>query len=131
MAPTLTPMPTKIGFVTVEDWGILSLGFTDANLAFDGEGLSALRQDFIAGSNGSALSQGYIDLGEAKIAGIEVSADNTISWNTLDDYKDIIADILTADLTKATLVDVNSSTNVQANVGNVRATAVRSVAMWS
>ena len=119
------------GFVTVEDWGILSLGFTDANLAFDGEGLSALRQDFIAGSNGSALSNGYIDLGEAKIAGIEVSADNTISWNTLDDYKDIIADILTADLTKATLVDVNSSTNVQANVGNVRADGTTSVVKFN
>ena len=115
------------GFVTVDDWGTLSLGFTDASLIFDVNGLSALRQDFIAGSNGTPLREGYIDLGEAKIAGIEVGADNTISWNVLDDYKDAIADILTANLKTATLVDVNSTTTVQANVGNVRADGSTSV----
>ncbi len=115
------------GFVTVKNWGTLSLGFTDASLIFDINGLSALRQDFIAGSNGTPLPEGYIDLGEAKIAGIEVGADNTISWTVLDDYKDAIADILTANLTTATLVDVNSTTTVQANVGNIRADGSTSV----
>ncbi len=115
------------GFVTVKEWGTLSLGFTDASLIFDINGLSALRQDFIAGSNGTPLPEGYIDLGEAKIAGIEVGADNTISWTVLDDYKDAIADILTANLTTATLVDVNSTTTVQANVGNIRADGSTSV----
>ena len=107
------------GFVTLENWATLSLEL-DSNDVFGEESLVALRQAFISGSNGSPVNEGYIDIGAARIDGITVT-NGEVSWNEMQKYKDIIADIVSADTSNATLVDVTSATDVQANVGNVKA----------
>ena len=107
------------GFVDLNNWATLSLEL-DSNDVFGDTSLEALRQAFISGSNGSPVNEGYIDIGAARIDGITVT-NGEVSWNDLQKYKDIIADIVSADTSNATLVDVTSATDVQANVGNVKA----------
>ena len=107
------------GFVNLTNWATLSLEL-DSNDVFGEASLETLRQSFISGSNGSPVNEGYIDIGAARIDGITVT-NGEVSWNDLQKYKDIIADIVSADTSNATLVDVTSATDVQANVGNVKA----------
>ena len=110
------------GFVTLEDWGTLSLEL-DSNDVFGEESLVALRQAFLSNTysvNGAPVDEGYIDIGAAHIEGITVN-NGQVSWTEMQKYKDIIADIVSADTSNATLVDVTSATDVQANVGNVKA----------
>ena len=108
------------GFVKLTNWATLSLEL-DSNDIFGDASLRALRQAFISGNNdGSPVNEGYIDIGAARIDGITVT-NGQVSWNDLQKYKDIIADIVSADTSNATLVDVTSATDVQANVGNVKA----------
>ena len=107
------------GFVNLTNWATLSLEL-DSNDVFGDASLRALRQAFISSSNGSPVEKGYIDIGAARIDGITVT-NGQVSWNDLQKYKDIIADIVSADTSNATLIDVTSATDVQANVGNVLA----------
>ena len=100
------------GFVTLDNWATLSLEL-DSNDVFGEESLVALRKAFLSNTysvNGAPVDKGYIDIGAARIDGITVT-NGEVSWNEMQKYKDIIA----------TLVDVTSATNVQANVGNVKA----------
>ena len=109
-------------FVTLKDWATLSLGL-GSSVTFDKTSLQELRKDFIfSNTTGNVLTQGFINIGKAQIAGINTST-GTISWDDLEGYKDIIADILQTGLTGATLIDVNASDTIQANVGNVLADA--------
>ena len=110
------------GFVNLNNWATLKLAL-DSNDVFGKESLEALRQAFITNDSldqNGLIEKGYIDIGAACIDGIKVT-NNQVSWNDLQKYKDIIADIVSADTSKATLVDVTSATDVQANVGNVKA----------
>ena len=107
------------GFVNLTNWATLSLEL-DSNDVFGDASLRALRQAFISSSNGSPVEEGYIDIGAARIDGITVT-NGQVSWNDLQKYKDIIADIVSADTSNATLIHVTSATDVQANVGNVLA----------
>ena len=113
-------------FVTLTEWATLSLGL-DSSVTFDATSLASLRNNFIAsGLENGLVKQGFINIGEAQIAGINTST-GTISWNGqngaqgLKDYSDIIADILQNGLTSAKLIDVTASDTVQANVGNILA----------
>ncbi len=110
------------GFVTLDNWATLSLEL-DSNDVFGEESLVALRQAFLSNTysvNGAPVDEGYIDIGAAHIEGITVK-NNQVSWTEMQKYKDIIADIVSADTSNATLIDVTSATDVQANVGNVKA----------
>ena len=109
----------RTGFVTLNDWATLSLAL-DSNDVFGEASLEALRKAFISGSDGKALDEGFIDIGDARIDGITVT-NGQVSWDVLQNYKDIIADIITQDISNATLIDVNGGDKVQANVGNVLA----------
>ena len=112
-------------FVDLNDWATLNLDLS-SDVTFDANSLASLRNNFIvAGSLIDGLvDEGFINIGEAKIAGINTS-NGTISWNGqngapgLKDYSDIIADILQNDLRNAVLVDVGASDTVQANVGAI------------
>ena len=110
------------GFVTLDNWATLSLEL-DSDDVFGEESLVALRQAFLSNTysvNGAPVDEGYIDIGAAHIDGITVK-NGEVSWNEMQKYKDIIADIVSADTSNATLIDVTSATDVQANVGNVKA----------
>ena len=109
----------RTGFVTLNNWATLSLAL-DSNDVFGEASLEALRKAFIYGSNGKALDEGFIDIGDARIDGITVT-NGQVSWDVLQNYKDIIADIITQDISNATLIHVNGGYIVQANVGNVLA----------
>ena len=117
-------------FVTLSDHATLVLGLS-SDVTFDATSLQDLRKDFISGSDGLATStNGFIDIGDATINGIDASA-GTISWNDttsgsttipgLESYSDIIADILQNDLRNALLVNVTTDDVVQANVGAIKA----------
>ena len=108
------------GFVTLNDWATLKLAL-DRDDVFGKASLEALRKAFIYGSHGEVLNDGFIDIGDARIDGITVT-DGKVSWNDIKNYKDIIADIITQDISNATLTDVNGTEPVQANVGNVLTT---------
>ena len=117
-------------FVTLSDYATLALGLS-SDVTFDATSLQDLRKDFIFNSDGLATStNGFIDIGDATINGIDASA-GTISWNdttsgsttipSLESYSDIIADILQNDLRNALLINVDSGTDVvQANVGAIQ-----------
>ena len=112
-------------FVDLNDWATLNLDLS-SDVTFDANSLASLRNNFIVvGSLRDGLvDEGFINIGEAKIAGINTS-NGTISWNGqngapgLKNYSDIIADILQNDLRNAVLVDVGASDTVQANVGAI------------
>ena len=112
-------------FVALDDWATLSLAL-GSGVTFDETSLNSLRDNFVVASSQNAttglINSGFIDIGEAQIAGLDTST-GTISWDDLEGYKDIIADILQTGLTGATLTDVNASDTIQANVGNVLADA--------
>ena len=112
-------------FVALDDWATLSLALGNT-VTFDEASLNSLRDNFVVASSQNAttglINSGFIDIGEAQIAGLDTST-GTISWDDLEGYKDIIADILQTGLTGATLTDVNASDTIQANVGNVLADA--------
>ena len=112
----------KTAFVALSDWATLELGL-GSGVSFDKDGLASLREDFIVKSSlqNGLVAQGFIDIGEATIDGLtdQVSG-GTISWNTLEEYKDIIADILQNDLQSAVLVDVGAGDTVQANVAAIK-----------
>ena len=112
-------------FVALDDWATLSLALGNT-VTFDETSLNSLRDNFVVASSQNAttglINSGFIDIGEAQIAGLDTST-GTISWDDLEGYKDIIADILQTGLTGATLTDVNASDTIQANVGNVLADA--------
>ena len=111
-------------FVTLSGYATLALGLS-SDVTFDATSLQELRKDFIFGNTqGTVLTDGFIDIGDATIEGIDPST-GTISWNGqngapgLKDYSDIIADILQNDLRNAVLVDVGAGDTVQANVGAI------------
>ena len=112
----------RTGFVTLDNWATLSLAL-DSNDVFGKESLEALRQAFITNDSldqNGLIKKGFIDIGDARIDGITVT-NGQISWDVLEGYKDIIADIITQDISNATLIEVNGGDKVQANVGNVLA----------
>ena len=110
-------------FVALSDWATLNLALSSA-VTFDKTSLDSLRDNFVVASSQNAttglINSGFINIGEAQIAGIDTST-GTISWDELEGYKDIIADILQNGLTSATLIDVTAGDTVQANVGNILA----------
>ena len=110
-------------FVALDDWATLSLAL-GSGVTFDETSLNSLRDNFVVASSQDTttglIKSGFIDIGEAQIDGINIS-NGTISWDKLEDYKDIIADILQNGLTSAKLTDVTASDIVQANVGNILA----------
>ena len=112
----------RTGFVTLDNWATLSLEL-DSNDVFGKESLEALRQAFITNDSldqNGLIEKGFIDIGDARIDGITVT-NGQVSWDVLEGYKDIIADIITQDISNATLIKVNGGDIVQANVGNVLA----------
>ena len=110
-------------FVALSDWATLNLALSSA-VTFDKTSLDDLRDNFVVTSSQNAttglIDSGFINIGEAQIAGIDTST-GTISWDKLEGYKDIIADILQNGLTSATLIDVTAGDTVQVNVGNILA----------
>ena len=126
----ITGLDDLKGFVTLKDYATLSLAFDSSDI-FGEESLEALRTAFIYNSDGTAASTGgFIDIGAATVDGIVVT-NNQISWNDLEQYKDIIADIVNQDTKNATLIDVNAADTVQANVGNVLADGATPVVNFS
>ena len=108
--------------IDVTEFATLGLNFAEGT-TFNAESLKSLRTALLSNSiNGAALTDGYINLGSATIEGVTVSPEGTIEWNNLKDFADIdqLQDIITEDMSNATLVNTNGSDTVQANVGNIQ-----------
>ena len=110
--------------ISVDEFGLLTLNFAEGT-TFNADSLKSLRQyllDSSVSTNGSALEAGYINLGAATIDGVHVSEQGTIDWANLKDFADIdqLQDIVTDDMASATLINVNGTDTVTANVANIR-----------
>ena len=107
--------------IKVEDFATLCLNFAEGT-TFNADTLNSLRTALLSNStNGNALTEGYINLGAARIEGVTVS-DGKINWEQLKDFADIdqLQDIITDDMSNATLVNANGTDTVQGNVGNIQ-----------
>ena len=107
--------------IKVEDFATLGLNFAEGT-TFNADTLNSLRTALLSNStNGNALTEGYINLGAARIEGVTVS-DGKINWEQLKDFADIdqLQDIITDDMSNATLVNANGTDTVQGNVGNIQ-----------
>ena len=105
--------------ITVEDYATLRLEFANGT-SFSEAALSDLRKDLLANAtDGLALDDGYIHLGNGTIAGLNVSG-GTIDWDVLSKFKDI-KDIRTTGMDSATLINVDDQDIITANVGNIQA----------
>ena len=110
--------------ISVDEFGLLTLNFAKGT-TFNADSLKSLRQallDSSVSTNGSALEAGYINLGAATIDGVHVSEQGTIDWANLKDFADIdqLQDIVTDDMSSATLINVNGTDTVTANVANIQ-----------
>ena len=110
--------------ISVDEFGLLTLNFAEGT-TFNADSLKSLRQHLLdpyVSTNGSALEAGYINLGAATIDGVHVSEQGTIDWANLKDFADIdqLQDIVTDDMASATLINVNGTDTVTANVGNIQ-----------
>ena len=105
--------------ITVNGYATLRLEFADGT-SFTEAALKDLRQSLLANAtDGLALDDGYIHLGNGSIAGLNVSG-GTVDWDNLSQFKDI-KDIRTDGLDSATLINVDESDIITANVGNIQA----------
>ena len=107
--------------IKVEDFATLGLNFAEGT-TFNADTLKDLRTELLSNStNGNALTEGYINLGAARIEGVTVS-DGKINWEQLKDFADIdqLQDIITDDMSNATLVNANGTDTIQGNVGNIQ-----------
>ena len=118
----VTVKPDTFGpTIAVTGFATLGLDFAEGT-SFNADTLKDLRTALLRNStNGAALTEGYINLGSAKIDGVTVT-DGTIDWNKLKDFADIdqLQDIITDDMSNATLVNANGTDTVQGNVGNIK-----------
>ena len=106
--------------IAVNDFATLGLNFSEGT-TFNADTLKDLRTELLSNStNGAALEAGYINLGAARIEGVTVS-DGKINWEQLKDFADIdqLQDIITDDMSNATLVNANGTDTIQGNVGNI------------
>ena len=103
--------------IKVEKFATLGLNFAEGT-TFNADTLKDLRSELLRDNTGAALTEGYINLGAARIEGVTVSG-GTIDWNQLKDFADIdqLQDIITDDMSNATLI--NATGTVQGNVGNI------------
>ena len=85
---------------------------------FDSKALTELRAELFGVDSG--LVDGFINLGEGKIKGIDASS-GSVAWDDIADYSDIIADITTGDLKQATVTGIEAGDKVQGNVGSLQA----------
>ena len=118
----VTVKPDTFGpTIAVTGFATLGLDFAEGT-TFNAETLKDLRTALLSNStNGAALEAGYINLGAAQIEGVTVT-DGKIDWNKLKDFADIdqLQDIITDDMSNATLVNANGTDTVQGNVGNIQ-----------
>ena len=108
------------GSLTVEEYATVKLDFA-SGIAFDStSSLKELRKLlFKDNTDGSALNDGYINLGSATVNGLPGVENGTIDWTKLKEVKDI-TDILIEGQLNATLINIDGSEVVNANVGNIR-----------
>ena len=97
--------------------GEVQFAFASGDI-FDSKALTELRAELFGVDSG--LVDGFINLGEGKIEGIDASS-GSVAWDDIADYSDIIADITTGDLKQATVTGITAGDQVQGNVGSLQA----------
>ena len=110
------PLFTNNGKVTLTKFGTLELQF-DKSTQFSLNDLASLRKG-VTGETDS-LEAGFISIGNASLTDSVVSG-GTITAENLEKIKDF-KDIVIQDIANATVTDVDSSTVVTGNVGNIQA----------
>lgn len=143
VANSITISPTEVTIAsdtfnnvfTLENGGNLKLDFDD-NIEVNTDNIASLRENLIAGSDGSTMdpnAQGYIHLGGAKITGITEKIERPVGdYNnqggapslSIDgkDVSDILADIKdirTDELDNVVLTEITDET-INANVGALK-----------
>ena len=103
-----------------------SFGTEEQNQVFTTEAISELRSSLFNGINSDGVIEGFINLGHAEIQGLDIKGD-TVEWDKLAPYADIIADITTIDLANAKVTGIESADQVRGNFGSLDGTGIVTV----
>ena len=102
-----------------------SFGSEEQNQVFTTEAISELRSSLFNGINDGVID-GFINLGHAEIKGLDIKGDS-VAWDKLAPYADIIADITTIDLANAKVTGIESADQVRGNFGSLDGTGIVTV----
>ena len=117
----------------LKEYATLQLSFADGTTLSDAA-LQELRKALFVNdaanggtdASGSALKDGYIDIGKASIQGLTPNADGVIEYSAIAKYNDLTSSIkdITSDAQKHATANVTAEQvaagNVSANVGNIQ-----------
>ncbi len=103
-----------------------SFGTEEQNQVFTTEAISEFRSSLFNGINSDGVIEGFINLGHAEIKGLELEGDS-VAWDKLAPYADIIADITTIDLANAKVTGIESADQVRGNFGSLDGTGIVTV----
>ena len=103
-----------------------SFGSEEQNQVFTTEAISEFRSSLFNGINSDGVIEGFINLGHAEIQGLDIKGDS-VEWDKLAPYADIIADITTIDLANAKVTGIESSDQVRGNFGSLDGTGIVTV----
>ena len=103
-----------------------SFGTEEQNQVFTTEAISELRSSLFNGINSDGVIEGFINLGHAEIKGLDIKGDS-VAWDKLAPYADIIADITTIDLANAKVTGIESADQVRGNFGSLDGTGIVTV----
>ena len=103
-----------------------SFGTEEQNQVFTTEAISEFRSSLFNGINSDGVIDGFINLGHAEIQGLDIKGDS-VAWDKLAPYADIIADITTIDLANAKVTGIESADQVRGNFGSLDGTGIVTV----
>ncbi|HIV56136.1 MAG TPA: autotransporter outer membrane beta-barrel domain-containing protein [Candidatus Anaerobiospirillum stercoravium] len=103
-----------------------SFGTEEQNQVFTTEAISEFRSSLFNDINSDGVIEGFINLGHAEIQGLDIKGDS-VEWDKLAPYADIIADITTIDLANAKVTGIESADQVRGNFGSLDGTGIVTV----
>ena len=103
---------------SVESAGEVQFSFGE-DVIFNQDSIAELRNTLFDYDTQKGVIDGFINLGDAQIAGLAVAEDGTVAWGTLKGYTDIIADVTTQDLAEAKVTGITDGANVRGNLGSL------------
>ena len=104
---------------TVAAGGEVEFAFGDT-VTFNADTIKEFRDDLFDYDTTKGVIDGFINLGAAKIDGLAVDEKtNTVDWDVLKGYTDILADVTTQDLAQAKVTNIENNSNVRGNLGSL------------
>ena len=103
---------------SVDAAGVVQFAFGE-DVTFNADSIAEFRDTLFNYNEAKGVINGFINLGDAAISGLEVSEDGTVEWENLSGYTDIIADVTTQDLAQAKVINFENNAYVRGNLGSL------------